>query len=177
MPVDPVTNFDGRFSEPGADPIPWADARRVLEEAEIFWLSTVRRDGRPHVTPLLALWQDGALHFSTGPEEQKARNLRHNRRCVLTTGCNAYRHGLDVVVEGQAARVTDTSRLQRLADSWTAKFGPEWQFEVRGDTLVHARGTALMFELSAVTAFAFARGPYVQTAYRFTGDRGPHSGG
>jgi len=34
-----------------------------------------------------------------------------------------------------------------------------------------------MFELSAVTAFAFARGPHVQTAYRFTGDRGPHSGG
>src|SRR6266516_5286366 len=90
MPVDPVTDFDGRFSEPGAHPIPWADARRVLAEAEIFWLSTVRRDGRPHVTPLLALWQDGALHFSTGPEEQKARNLRHNRRCVLTTGCNAY---------------------------------------------------------------------------------------
>ncbi len=52
----------------------------MLEASEIFWLSTVRRDGRPHVTPLPAMWLDGALHFCTGPEEQKAKNLEGQRR-------------------------------------------------------------------------------------------------
>ena len=35
----------------------------------------VRRDGRPHVTPLPAMWLDGALHLCTGAHEEKARNL------------------------------------------------------------------------------------------------------
>ena len=42
-------------------------------------LSTVRADGRPHVTPLVAVWLDGALYFCTGEGEQKERNIRRNR--------------------------------------------------------------------------------------------------
>ena len=45
-----------------------------------------RGDGRPHVTPLPAVWSDGALHFCTGPTEQKGVNLAANPACVLTTG-------------------------------------------------------------------------------------------
>jgi hypothetical protein len=48
--------------------------------------STVRPDGRPHVTPLIAVWHAGALWFATGPEERKARNLAENPSCVLTPG-------------------------------------------------------------------------------------------
>jgi len=51
----PTTEVDKRFSSEGAAPVPWDDARQHLEAAEIFWLSTVRPDGRPHVTPLLAV--------------------------------------------------------------------------------------------------------------------------
>ena len=49
---EPVVEFNGDFSEPGATAVPWADAEAVLAKSEMFWLSTVRRDGRPHVTPL-----------------------------------------------------------------------------------------------------------------------------
>src|SRR5450631_2573219 len=94
------------FSEPGATARPWAEVADVLSASEMFWLSTTRRDGRPHVTPLPAIWTDGALHFCTGDAEQKARNLLADPRCVLTTGANQYRSGLDVVVEGTAVRVT-----------------------------------------------------------------------
>lgn len=68
----------------------------------MFWLSTVRHDGRPHVTPLAAIWLDGALHFCAGSQEQKAKNLESNQRCILTTGTSQLRSGLDVVVEGTA---------------------------------------------------------------------------
>src|SRR5678815_188556 len=96
----PMTELDPRFSGDDATPTPWEDGRRHLEQAEIFWLSTVRPDGRPHVTPLLAIWLDGALYFSTGADERKAKNLVHNAHCILTTGCNTLNQGFDIVVEG-----------------------------------------------------------------------------
>jgi nitroimidazol reductase NimA-like FMN-containing flavoprotein (pyridoxamine 5'-phosphate oxidase superfamily) len=54
--------------------------RRVLETAELFWISAVRADDRPHVTPLVAVWLGDAIHFHTGAEEQKFADLRTNRR-------------------------------------------------------------------------------------------------
>src|SRR6202521_399558 len=117
----PVTKIDPRFSDPDAVATQWDETRRVLETAELFWISTVRADGRPHVTPLVAVWLDDALHFSTGPDEQKARNLASNPRVALTTGANDWQSGLDVVVEGDAARVTDPQQLDRLAAAWAQK--------------------------------------------------------
>jgi nitroimidazol reductase NimA-like FMN-containing flavoprotein (pyridoxamine 5'-phosphate oxidase superfamily) len=64
-----------------------------LKVAELFWISTVRTDGRPHVTPIVAVWADGAIWFSTGEGEQKFANLRANPRVVLTTGCNRWDRG------------------------------------------------------------------------------------
>ena len=67
---DPVTELHTGFSSPDATATPWERAVTHLEQAEIFWLSTVRPDGRPHVTPLIAAWLDGALYFSTGATER-----------------------------------------------------------------------------------------------------------
>ena len=64
-----------------------------MQTAELFWISTVRPDGRPHVTPLVAVWVDRAIHFHTGAEEQKFANLRTNPHVVLTTGCNQWDRG------------------------------------------------------------------------------------
>ena len=76
---NPDTELDTRFSDPDAVATGWEETRQVLEQAELFWISTVRADGRPHVTPLVAVWLDDAVHFATGPGEQKAVNLRTNR--------------------------------------------------------------------------------------------------
>ena len=105
--MEPVAELDARFSSDAATPASWSDARGRLEQAQVSWLSTVRPDGRPHVTPLLSIWLDDALYFCTGPSERKARNLEHNPHCILTTGCNGLDEGLDLVVEGDAAKVRD----------------------------------------------------------------------
>src|SRR5215467_6455590 len=118
----PVTQIDRRFSDPDAVATRWDEVRRALEAAQLFWISTVRADGRPHVTPLVAVWLDGAIHFTTGPAEQKAINLRGNPHVILTTGCNHWDAGLDVVVEGEAVQVTDDDVLQRLAKAWAARW-------------------------------------------------------
>src|SRR5690606_33461228 len=130
---------------------------------------TVRPDGRPHVTPLLGAWVDEALHICTGPEEQKARNLRGNPHCVLTTGCNALHEGADLVVEGDAVRVTDDAALRRVAEAYEAKYGGEWHFDVRDGAFHHPDGgEALVYRVAPVTGFRFGKGdPYSQTRYRF----------
>ena len=57
--TEPAAELNEGFSEPGAASRPWTEVAGVLSETEMFWLSTVRRDGRPHVTPLPAIWQIG----------------------------------------------------------------------------------------------------------------------
>ncbi len=166
--MDPVPEQDTRFGDPEAPPTPWAEALRVLETAELFWISTVRSDGRPHVTPLPAVWLDGRLHFCTGPAEQKAVNLARNPHVALTTGTNRWKEGLDLVVEGIAVRITDDSRLRTLADLWRSKYHGDWDFTVKHGMFRHEDGgSAVVFEVGPTKVLAFAKGRFAQTRYRF----------
>ena len=114
---------------------PWEETRRVLETAEVFWLSTVRADGRPHVTPVAAAWLDGTLYFGTGGIAQKLKNLRGNPHVVLTTGCNHLATGLDIVVEGDAAPVTDTAVHERFYQQQANLWGEGWPIQLRDGVL------------------------------------------
>jgi general stress protein 26 len=165
---EPTAELDSRFSDPGATPTSWREARAVLERAKVYWLSTVRPDGRPHVTPIAALWLDGALYFTTGRAERKAKNLEDNARIVVTTGSNVL-EGLDVVVEGEAVLVTDEATLQRLADAYIAKYDDLFVFKVRDNALwiEGSEDPGLAFELRATKAFGFGKSPYSQTRWRF----------
>jgi general stress protein 26 len=165
----PTTELDSRFSSDSATATPWSEAGTLLEKAEIYWLSTVRPNGRPHVTPLIAIWRDEALYFCTGPSERKAKNLAQNANCILTTGCNSIEEGLDVIVEGAAVAVKDEVRLQQLADVYAAKY--DWHFSVRDGAFYNDEGgRALVFEVRPTTAFAFGKGePFSRTRYRFEG--------
>jgi general stress protein 26 len=169
--------LDQRFSEPDAVATEWDEARGVLEAAELFWVCTVRADGRPHVTPLVAVWLDGAIHFTTGPGEQKAVNLRGNSNVILMTGCNRWDEGLDVVVEGDAVRQTDQGVLERLAAAWATKWNGQWEYEARDGAFHHPegggpQGEVLVFSVRPAKVLAFARGTFGATRYRFAPDPG-----
>jgi nitroimidazol reductase NimA-like FMN-containing flavoprotein (pyridoxamine 5'-phosphate oxidase superfamily) len=170
MNFDPTPELDTRFSDPEAAATPWAVTASVLEAAELYWLTTVRGDGRPHVTPLIGVVQDGAVHFCTGLEEQKARNLEHNRHVAVTTGSNSWAAGLDVVVEGAAVRVADDDVLRRLADAYEAKYGSAWHWEVGGGMLKGEGHEAAAFRIEPAKVFAFAKDPHAQTRYRLQND-------
>ena len=168
MSPEPTAQIDKRFSEPESGPTPWSDAQAVLERAELYWITTVRSDGRPHVTPLIGVAKDGAVHFCTGLREQKARNLEHNNRVALTTGTNSWARGLDVVVEGAAVRVTDREGLQRLADAYEAKYGSEWHFDVGDGVFGTGEDAAAVFRIEPAKVLAFAKEPHAHTRYRFS---------
>jgi uncharacterized pyridoxamine 5'-phosphate oxidase family protein len=163
-----IGELDSDYSDPEAVPLPWDDVDQLLREAPLFWLSTVRPDGRPHVTPLIALWLGEALYFSTGPGERKHRNLAHNPWCALTTGCNDLLDGVDLVVEGIATDVTDDPDLRILAGAFRAKYGDDWHFEVRDGAFHHpGGGSALVRRVEPAKVLAFGKGPYSQTRWIF----------
>ena len=165
----PRTELDTRFSQPAAQPTSWEDTLEAIKHAEIFWISTVRTDGRPHVTPLVAVWLDDAVHFCTGPDEQKARNLVGNPNVVITTGCNTWDDGLDVVVEGEAERITDRATLERLAAAWATKWDGSWQYTAVDGGFARGEGPngpVHVYAVRATKVLAFGKGTFSQTRYR-----------
>jgi general stress protein 26 len=169
MMSEPATDLDPRYSTDGVNPTDWSHTQSVLETAQLFWITTVREDGRPHVVPLVAVWLDGMLHFSSGQQEQKISNLRHHDQVTLLTGSDRWYAGLDVTVEGRAERVTDPVRLERIATAWQTKWNGYWQHSVieggfgdPGGRLDH------VYAVRPTKIFAFGRGPagFSQTRYR-----------
>jgi PPOX class probable F420-dependent enzyme len=114
------------------------------------WLATIDRDGRPHVTGIGALWTDGAFWFETGDGTRKARNLARDPRCTLSVSA----HEFDLVVEGEARKVTDPPTVAAMAARWAAEGWP---------ARVDETGRALTAEFSAPSA-----GPPPWFVYRIT---------
>jgi PPOX class probable F420-dependent enzyme len=169
-------NLDGY----GAPLIPWSRIHERLEQGftqgpgsggparHTCWLATVRPDGRPHVMPLGVLWVDGAFYFSAGPGTRKAKNLARDPRCVITIAT----HDFDLVVEGEAAKVTDEAKLQRIADVYAAS---GWHPTVR-DGAFYAEYSAPsagpppweVYEVTPATIFALGTAElYGATRWRF----------
>jgi pyridoxine/pyridoxamine 5'-phosphate oxidase len=103
------------------------------------WLTTINRDGSPHVTGIGMDWVDGAFWFVTSEHSRKGRNLARDPRCTLSIAT----HEFDLVVDGTAQRVADPETVARqaaraAADGWPAR--------------VDDTGTAITAEYSAQSA-------------------------
>jgi hypothetical protein len=130
-PRDPVetTNLD-RYGHP---PLPWGRALEQLSAGphgpEVpFFLATVRPDGRPHSAGIGAIHLDGDLYFTSGPATRKSRNLAANPACTISVRLE----GIDLALEGEAARERDPVRLERAAARYREG---GWPAEVEGDAL------------------------------------------
>jgi hypothetical protein len=108
----------------GLPPVDWAAVAEKLDagstpqpdaaNAHTTWLSTVNEDGSPHVTAVGALWMDGAFWFQTGAGTRKGRNVTRDPRCSVAVSIR----DADVVIEGEAARVTESAAVERIAKAW-----------------------------------------------------------
>jgi PPOX class probable F420-dependent enzyme len=114
----------------GLPPVDWAAVTEKLDEgsapdpgalnARTTWLSTINQDGSPHVTAVGALWRDGTFWFQTGAGTRKGRNVARDPRCSVAVSVD----GADVVIEGDAARVTEPGALARIAQAWADQGWP-----------------------------------------------------
>jgi hypothetical protein len=118
--------------------------------------------------PLGVLWIDGAFCFNSGANTRKAKNLARNPHCVLTVAT----HGFDLVLEGDAVKVTDDAKLNRIVEAYRAQ---GWQPTVR-DGALYAEYSAPsaglppwdVYEVRPATVFALGTAhPYGATRWRF----------
>ncbi len=122
-----VTNLD-RYGFP---PLPWSRPRDLFAVGSLgpgvtFFLGTIRPDGRPHAAGVGAVWLDGDLYFTSSPKARKARNLAAQPVCTIS----ARMPDIDLVMEGEAVRVTDQPTLERVAALYQQA---GWPAEVEGD--------------------------------------------
>jgi hypothetical protein len=134
------------------------------------WLTTINADGTPHVTSVGALWHAGSFWFQTGQHTRKARNVARDPRCAMSIGTR----GLDVVVEGEAHRVTDPGRLSEAAALWAQGGWPARVDESGTGITAEYNAPTLgpppwfVYELTPRSATAVANTePYGSTRWRF----------
>lgn len=114
----------------GLPPVDWAAVVDKLESgsapapdamnSRTTWLCTVNEDASPHVTAVGAIWLDGAFWFQTGAGTRKGRNVARNRRCSVALSVQ----DADVVIEGDAERVTEPTAVARAAKAWADQGWP-----------------------------------------------------
>ena len=106
-----TTNLDGY----GNDALAWERVRDRLFATSgpdaSFFLSTVRPEGRVHSAGVGAIADGDDLWVVSGPGTRKSRNLAENPACTISVRLE----GIDLVLEGEATRVTDRETLERLA--------------------------------------------------------------
>ena len=163
-----VTNLD-RY---GSAALPWSRPRDLLAASAAsnttFFLGRVRPEGRPHAAGIGALWLDGDLYFPSGPQARKARNLAANPACTISVVLE----GLDLILEGEATRVTDQPTLEAVARLYREA---GWPAQVEGDafTAPYSAPSAgpppwQLYRVTFHTAFGVATAePYGATRWRF----------
>jgi hypothetical protein len=115
----------------GEAELPWDRPRDLLAVGSLpgtQFLGTTRPDGRPRAAGVGAIWIDGDLYFTSGPGTRKTRNLAASPACTMSIQVE----GLDLVFEGEAARVTDPDTLDRATAIYREG---GWPAEVEGDAL------------------------------------------
>jgi Pyridoxamine 5'-phosphate oxidase len=144
-----VTNLD-RYGSPA---LLWSRPHDILVAGQArtditFFLGTSGPDGRPHSAGIGAVWLDGDFYLTSGPKTRKTRNLEANPACTISVKLE----GIDLVLEGEAHRVTDPPTLERAAQVYR---DGGWPAQVQGD--------AFTAPFSAPSA-----GPPPWYLYRFT---------
>lgn len=113
-------------ADQGGGLLPWAWALARIEESSDFWVATVRPDGRPHLSPVWAVWDGDALWFSAAPRSAKMRNIRAGSGVSVSTEDPEN----PVVLDGIVELVTDAERLLRFVDVMNRKYHTDYPVEL-----------------------------------------------
>jgi hypothetical protein len=165
-----TTNLAALYDE---EPMPWSRALEALGTGSVgaevpCFLGTVRPDGRPHAAGIGVAELDGDLYFTSGAQARKARDLAARSACTLSMRLD----GVDLVLEGDARRVTDHGTLDRVAAVFR---DGGWPAQRDGDALTAPYSAQSagpppwqLYRLDVRTAFGVGlRAPYAASRWRF----------
>ncbi len=134
----------------------WGGCSARLEASALYWLATTRRDGRPHVVPVGAVWVEDRLWFNTSRQTVIARILANEPRVVVHL-----ESAEDVlIVEGLASRLDFAKVPADVVVAYTDKYGGDWD---RGDP----DSLWLWFALDPRSAMSWSYSDIRNTAIRY----------
>jgi len=101
-------------------PDPASAAHRALVDDPVVWLSSVQRDGRPHVVPVWFHWNGEQIVAFSKPNARKVDNLREQPRVMLAVGTP----GPDFEVEliEATAELPDGPAAEYVPDGFGSKY-------------------------------------------------------
>ncbi|NNE12937.1 MAG: TIGR03618 family F420-dependent PPOX class oxidoreductase [Ilumatobacter sp.] len=99
---------------------PGDDVLQFLRDRHLSTLTTMRRDGSPHVTPVGFGYDlaDRIARVICGPASQKVLNARHGGRAAL---CQVD-GGRWLTLEGAVQVVTDPASVARAVEAYTLRY-------------------------------------------------------
>jgi PPOX class probable F420-dependent enzyme len=112
-------------ADQGGGLLPWSWALERLRDSHDFWVATVRPDGRPHLMPVWAVWDEDGLWFSSSLRSRKIRNIQAGSAVSVSTADPLN----PVIIEGVAEIVTETAAIQRFLDGMNAKYNTDYAIE------------------------------------------------
>jgi PPOX class probable F420-dependent enzyme len=95
-------------------------AYRALVDDPVVWMSSVQRDGRPHVVPVWFHWDGERIVAFSKPNARKVDNLRDQPRVMLAVGTP----GPDFEVEliEATAELPDAPAAEYVPDGFGSKY-------------------------------------------------------
>jgi PPOX class probable F420-dependent enzyme len=91
----------------------------TIASAPCLWLTTLRRDGSPHTTPVWFLLIDQTFWIATSLLNAKIENLQHDPRVSLAIDGTA---GRPYVAQGRALMHRSFVNFPQLVDHFAAKY-------------------------------------------------------
>jgi Pyridoxamine 5'-phosphate oxidase len=121
MSTDPVTeqlDIPAEYGKP-SKLLDWLKVRKKLEDAPVYWVISVRPDGRPHVVPRDGIWIDRTWYYGGSPKTIHNRNIDKNPNVTIHIG-----EGMDaIIVEGLSHHMIPAPDLaKQLADANNVKY-------------------------------------------------------
>ena len=158
-----IPDYGVPSSEDGLLPWSWAEAH--LRDALTYWISSASADGRPHATPVWAVWLDGQLWFEGGLRTRRARDLAANPRAIAAVHVD---DATAVIVEGHVESRTDpeVELAARLVEAYRKYHAAPWDYEADPANWRSGSGGGL-WALRPVVALGWSRFPQDATRWRF----------
>ncbi|HEX2884277.1 MAG TPA: pyridoxamine 5'-phosphate oxidase family protein [Candidatus Limnocylindria bacterium] len=111
----PTPNPDSLAEQPARRP-----ASDALREDPVVWLSSVQRDGRPHLVPVWFHWDGERIVAFSKPGARKIDNLREDPRVMLAVGTPGA--DFDVELIEATAELPDAPAADVMPEGFGAKY-------------------------------------------------------
>jgi len=115
----------------------------LVEGTSTGKISTVRKDGRPHVVPILFAWENKKIYFLTMNTSIKAKNIANNSKVSFCTDDQSPPFAF-VIIEGDAKIIQNTSDLL----GWAGKIGGRYLVKEASEEIIKQNQGMILIEIT-----------------------------